>query len=142
MTPFLKEPGNDENAEALTALFAAVRRSRQLAGAAKANLEASIATLVRAVQTGSGQGRRIEELLWSCWNGQNKTGLCDSLTGLDSAIAEAAIAMLAARAHLGGDADYLLRQIIDQSGSQPPAENADPEKYPQNPIPNFPIPSI
>jgi hypothetical protein len=30
--------------------------------------------------------------------------------------------VLVARTHLGGDADDLLRAIIDQSGSQPPAD--------------------
>lgn len=130
MKTIMSEPSPKENGEALADFFAAARRSRQLANIAKATLEASIPILVRAIQTGSGQGRRIEELLWSCWNGQNKTGLCDSLTGLDSSIAEAAIAMLATRAHLGGDADPLLKRIINESGSQPPAENADLEKSP------------
>ena len=106
-------------------VFCSIRRSRTLADAAGESLKANCSVLVTAIRSGGGQGRRVEELLWSAWNGDYKTGLCDSLTGLDSAIAEAVIAMLAARAHMGGDADNLLRQLIDASGSEPPRKAED-----------------
>jgi hypothetical protein len=101
-------------------VLCSIRRSLMLADAAGESLKANCSVLVTVIRSGGGQGRRVEELLWSAWNGDYKTGLCDSLTGLDSAIAEAVIAMLAARAHMGGDADDLLRKIIEDSGSQPP----------------------
>jgi len=112
---------NDFPREALCS----IRRSRTLADAAGESLKANCSVLVTAIRSGGGQGRRVEELLWSAWNGDYKTGLCDSLTGLDSDIAEAVIAMLGARAHMGGDADDLLRKIIENSGSQPPQKNQE-----------------
>jgi len=61
--------------------------------------------------------------LWSCWNGD----LCDALAGLDANLAAATVAMIAARAHLGGDADCLLRQIIGESCPQQPAVMSIPD---------------
>lgn len=104
-----------------------IRRARTLAAKAKNTFQSSHSVLIAAIRSGGGQGRRVEELLWSTWNGDYKTGLCDALTGLDPAIAEAVIAMLAARAHMGGDADDLLRKVIEDSGSIHPQIPENPE---------------
>jgi len=97
-------------------LAAAIAVHRQLAAFARTELEAATPALIAAIRHGSGQSAKVEAILWSCWNGE----LCDALAGLDANLAEAAVAMVAARAHLAGDADDLLRKIIQQSGSQPP----------------------
>lgn len=98
-----------------------IQTSRRLAEESAANLEANIPLLVRAIATKSGQGRRMEGLLWSVWNDEHKVNLCDTLCGLDPDLAQAVIALVAARAHMAGDADGLIRRIIEQSGSQPPS---------------------
>jgi len=96
-------------------LAAAFAARRQLAAYARTNLEAATPALIAAIRHGSGQSTKLEAILWSCWNGH----LCDALAGLDANLAKAAVAMVAARAHLAGDADDLLREIIRKSGSQP-----------------------
>ena len=98
-------------------LTAAIAARRQLAAYARTNLEAATPALIAAIRHGSGQSAKVEAILWSCWNGH----LCDALAGLDANLAEAAVAMVAARACLAGDADDLLREIIRKSGSQPPS---------------------
>lgn len=125
MNPFqIHEPNPRDSAAALVELGATVRQHRALATQANASLKAATPTLVAAIRSGSGQGHSIEELLWSTWNGENKAGLCDCLTGLDPNIAVAALAMLTARTHMGGDADTALRHIIIESGSQPREQNS------------------
>ena len=104
-----------ETFDPLADLAAAVKRQRKLAADARAGLETAIPTLTVAIGHNSGQSRKIQRLLWSCWNGD----LCDALAGLDANLAVATVAMIAARAHLGGDADCLLRQIIGES--RPPS---------------------
>ena len=99
-------------------LTATVAAHRQLAALARTNLEAATPALVAAIRHGSGQSAKVEAILWSCWNGD----LCDALAGLDASLAKAVVAMISARAHLAGDADDLLRKIIQESGSQPPTE--------------------
>ena len=96
-------------------LAAAIAVHRQLASRARTNLEAATPSLIAAIRHGSGQSAKVEAILWSCWNGD----LCDALTGLDASLAKAVVAMISARAHLAGDADDLLRAIIDAAGSQP-----------------------
>lgn len=128
--PFLiHESTPQEREAALQSFFAATRQSRILANTSKAKLEEASPLLIQAIATGSGQGAKIEEILWSVWNGDNKTGLCNSLTGLDSNLAEAVLALLAARAHMGGDADPAIKRIIDSSGSQcPEALSPEPKR--------------
>ena len=96
-------------------LAAAIAARRQLAAQARTNLEAATPALIATIRHGSDQSAKVEAILWSCWNGE----LCDGLAGLDANLAEAAVAMVAARAHLAGDADDLLRAIIDAAGSHP-----------------------
>ena len=112
MTPTETDP--------IGALAASISRQRQLAAAARADLDTATPALVAAIRHRSGQSRKVEAILWSLWNDENPTSLCDALSGLDTAVTVAVIAMITARAHGGGEADDLLREIIDQSGSQPP----------------------
>lgn len=100
----------------LAELTASIHRQRELASQARAAFEAAILVLIPAIRHRSGQSRKIETILWSCWNGE----LCEHIAGLDTKLAEAVIAMIAARAHLAGDADAMLRRIIAETGSQPP----------------------
>ena len=97
-------------------LTAAINLGRQLAAQARAELIAATPALVAAIRHQSGQSDKLEQILWSTWGG----ALCEALAGLDANLAQAAVAVIAARAHCGGDADDLLRAIIDGSGSQPP----------------------
>lgn len=102
-------------------LTAAIALGKTLADQARADLTDAIPVLVDALRYQSGQSRKVEALLWSTWNDTHPVNVCDALSGLDSKLAQAAVAMVAARAHLGGNADELIRQIIDQSGIQHPA---------------------
>jgi hypothetical protein len=106
--------------DSIRELTAAIALGRQLATTARADLTAATPVLIDALRNKSGQSRKIEKILWSLWNDEHPISLCDNLAGLDTKLAQAVIGMISARAHLGGDADDLLRQIIDQSGSQPP----------------------
>lgn len=108
----------------IAALTASISRQRDLAANARADLAAATPMLVAAIRHHSGQSGKIESILWSLWNDEHPVSLCDALAGLDTGLAVAVIAMIAARTHLGGDADDLLRSIIDQSGSQPPIQPA------------------
>lgn len=104
----------------VTELTAAIQLGRQLANQARAGLTAATPILIDALRHHSGQSAKIERILWSCWNDEQSVSLCYTLTGLDSRLAQAAVAMIAARAHCGGNADDLLREVITESGSQPP----------------------
>lgn len=99
-----------------------IRRQRELAAQARAHLIAATPVLVAAIRHGSGQSVKIEKILWSLWNDENPTSLCDALSGLDADLAVAVLGMIAARAHGGGGADDMLSEIINQSGSQPPTD--------------------
>lgn len=103
-------------------LAAAISLGRQLATQARVDLEAAVPVLIDAIRHQSGQSTKIENLLWSCWSDTHPVNLCSELAGLDSKLAQAAVAMISGRAHMGGDADGLIRKIIDISGSQPPPE--------------------
>lgn len=100
-------------------LTAAITLGRQLATQARADLEAATPVIIDALRHNSGQSAKLEKILWSVWNDDHQVNLCSELSGLDSKLAQAAVAMIAARAHLGGNADNMLRMIIDQSGTRP-----------------------
>jgi hypothetical protein len=103
-------------------LTAAIALGRKLADQARTDLTAAMPVLIDAIRHGSGQSAKIERILWSLWNDDHQVHLCDALAGLDAKLAQAVVAMIAARAHLVGDADALLRKIIAESGSQPPTD--------------------
>lgn len=110
-----------DTSDPISELAAAIALGRQLATQARANLEAATPILIDALRHHSGQSAKLARILWSLWNDEHTVNLCDSLAGLDAKLARAAVALIAARAHCGGDADDLLRVIIDQSGIQPPS---------------------
>jgi len=126
--PFqLCEDSPQEQDVALQRFFSAARRSRVLANCAMTKLIEVTPLLVDAIASGSGQGQRIEAVLWSCWNGTHKVGLCDALCGLDTDLGEAVLTLLAARTHMGGDADPILKKIIHLSGSTCPSAITQPQ---------------
>ena len=114
-----------EQAYHIAELTAAVTLGRQFAAQSRAELTASTQVLIDALRHGSGQSSKIEKLLWCLWNDDHQVNLCDTLAGLDAKLAHAAVAMIAARAHLGGDANEMLRAIIVETGS-----NRDPDYGP------------
>ena len=105
----------------LAALATSIRLHRDLAAQARADLITAMPELVAAIRHGSGQSAKVERILWSTWNGE----LCDLLAGLDGKLAQAVVVLIATRAHLGGDADDLLREIIGQSGTKAPTLTSD-----------------
>ena len=104
-------------------LNAVITLQRTLSVQASGDLKAAAPSLIKAIRHQSGQSAKLETILWSTWNGQ----LSDALAGLDANLAVAAVAMIAARAFLAGDADCLLHQIIRESGTQPPAVMSIPD---------------
>jgi hypothetical protein len=103
----------DLYADPIAELTASIQLGKTLAKQASADLEAATPVLVAALQHDSGQSRKIRNILWSCWNDDLQINLCTELAGIDSRLAQAAVAMIGARAHLSGDADEMLRRIID-----------------------------
>ncbi len=108
---------NPTDPDPLAELTAAVTMGRNLAVQARADLVAATPGLIEAIRHQSGQSRKIEAILWSLWNDQHPVNLCDALAGLDCRLARDAVAMIAGRAHMGGDADDLLRDIIRATDS-------------------------
>ncbi len=109
----METPDTTNTTDPIAELTAAISLGRQLATTARADLEAATPILVAALRHHSGQSRKIEAILLSLWNDDHAVNLCDTLSGLDSKLAQAVVAMIAARAHLSGDADDLLRPILD-----------------------------
>lgn len=105
----------------IAGLLAAVKLGQTLADQARAELKAATPLLIDAIRHQSGQSVKIEALLWSVWNDNHQVNLCDAVAGLDTKLTRAAMVMISARAYCGGDADDLLKKIIDQSGIQQPA---------------------
>jgi hypothetical protein len=101
----------------LREIFATARRAKQRAEQAAQELERHLPTLENAVNCESGQGEKTRQILMSLWNGD----LCDTLAGLDHELAEAVLAAIAARLFLGGDADKILRPVIEEIIDQEPA---------------------
>jgi hypothetical protein len=105
----------------MRAAFATARAARSRAEEARHNLEIQSPILLVAIRTPSGQGAKVRAILKSLWNGEpgmNEIGLCDVLAGLDHELAEAILAAIAARLFLGGDADSLLRPLLDEIFAQ------------------------
>jgi hypothetical protein len=94
-------------------LASSIKRKRQLADHARAELIAATPILVNSLRNHSGQSQKIKNILWSVWSDEHPVSLCDTLAGLDTDLAVAVLALIAARAHLDGDADELLRTIIN-----------------------------
>jgi hypothetical protein len=105
----------------LRAVFATARAARSRADEARHNLDLHLPILLAAIRTPSGQGAKVRAILKSLWNGEpghNEIGLCDVLAGLNHELAEAVLAAIAARLFLGGDADSLLRPLLDEIFSE------------------------
>ena len=100
----LDSPGDDPIAQ----ISKAIRLHRQLADQAKADLKTALPVLTESLSRQSKQSARVAAVLQSCWNGE----LCDNLAGLDVKVAQAVIAILAARAHLGCEFDAGLKSAV------------------------------
>jgi hypothetical protein len=103
--------------EELHEIFAVARRAKQRAERAAQELQQHLPTLSAAVGSESGQGAKTRQILRSLWNGE----LCDTLAGLDHELGEAIIAAISARLFMSGDADNLLRPVIEEIIDQEPA---------------------
>lgn len=102
--------GQSANA-AIAEIAKAVRLHRQLAVESKADLQAALPVLSETLSHHSGQSAKVAAILQSVWAGE----LSDNLAGLDGRVAQAVIAMIAARAYHGGDADALLAPLIHRT---------------------------
>lgn len=114
MDPITTNTGAD--AEYLAGTNAA-NRKRQLADQACSQLEAATPLLIHAIRSGKASPE-IENILCSLWSGE----LCKQLTSLDTDIAGAVLAMIAARVHGGEEADCLLATILYHTGGMPPTD--------------------
>lgn len=104
------------NLDPITEINTAIRLHRQLAVESLAHLNDALPVLNETLAHHSGQSAKVAAILQSVWNGEME----DNLAGLDTRIAQAVIAMIAARAHLGGDADPLLAPLLNRKeGHQP-----------------------
>ncbi len=101
---------NLDDTNPIAEITKAVRLHRQLAEKSIADFETALPVLKETLAHQSGQSAKVAALLQSAWNGE----LCDNLASLDSKVAKAVIAMIAARAYLGGDADPLLATLIKE----------------------------
>jgi hypothetical protein len=142
----IREETPEETSAALQSFFAASRKSAQARDAARERLTAAAPILTRAIRGGSGQGVKVRAIVWSCWNGSHFVGLCDVLCGLDVDIADAVVSLIYARAHLSGDADELIREILCASGEWDAMERAG-ERVPEGcdfvyPLPLHSLPEL
>lgn len=94
--------------QALADLHASIRLAETLADEAKAGFENAVPILKNALAHDSGQSQRVATIIQSLWNGELGENLC----GLDTILANALVAAIAARAYLGGDADDLLAPLV------------------------------
>ena len=116
MPQHIHTPAGEENKDAIASIFKAVKSSREASAHAAGALLRHSPVLIKALRTGSGQGEKVSRIIRSVWNGHHKTGLCDDLAGLDHEIGLAVLALIAARIHMGGDADAIIRAILVDSG--------------------------
>lgn len=113
----IRDTTTEENAVVLSQFFASQQKAKARSDQACKQLIEAMPILIGAMRIGSGQGERVTALVWSVWNGDHKVGLCDVLCGLDSDLAVAVVALIAARAHMAGNADDLIRKILTLSGA-------------------------
>lgn len=128
----LHSPTEAENQASLASFFADQKKFLARARVAEQSLQAATQNLITVLsEPGTGQSTKVANIIWSAWNGSHTVGLGDALSGLDHHIAESVLALLEARLSLGGDADEMIRYILDQSGEmdrfQTSGTNSDSE---------------
>lgn len=106
----------DDKKSALAEFQSMMREGLNMEKKAYAALEAAIPEIVAVIQMRCGSSYRLARLVWSCWNGQNLVGLCNDLSGFDIKNQRNVLALLNARLVLGGNADKLIRAILEKSG--------------------------
>jgi hypothetical protein len=87
---------------------------RRFADPAQADYKPALPVLRETLAHRSGQSTKVVAILQSVWDGE----LCANLSGLDSTVAQSVLAMITARAYLSGDADPLLRPLINRKESR------------------------
>ena len=111
---------NLDDTNPIAEIIKAVRLHRQLADQAKADLVIALPILTETLSHQSVQSAKVAVVLKSCWNGV----LCDNLASLDTKVAKAVIALIAARAHLSSEsvadfhsaAPFLKETVAHRSG--------------------------
>ena len=88
---------------------------RAFADPARADYKSALPILRETLAHRSGQSDKVERILQSIMDGE----LCDALSGLVPDAAQCVLAMIGIRAHLGGDADDLLRPLLNPKEGQP-----------------------
>ena len=94
-------------AKAVIGLIAA---RAHLSSETAADFQSAVPFLKETVAHRSGQSSKVAAILTSVVDGE----LDNALDGLDSKVAHGVVAMVAARAYLSGDADSLLRPLINR----------------------------
>ena len=101
--------------EALAHIRSRVSLARELEKKAAAKLEKALPLLGKVLEAKSGQSRKVAAIARSVWNDETAVNLCDTLAGLDADVAQGVIALIAARAHMGGNADNLIRPLATKA---------------------------
>lgn len=106
------------DSEALVMLGTARREGRQRAIQVAAAFEQVVPLLTETLtfHWGTGQGTRVRHVLWSLYTCSHAINLGDACSGLDSRIAEALLAAVAARLILGAEIEPVLGEILRISG--------------------------
>lgn len=98
-------------------------RTTRLAGASgphdiAAALEQAAPLLIETLSRhwSTGQGTRVRHILWSLYTCSHLLNLGDSCSGLDTRLAKALAAAVAARLILGPEVEPILREILQTSG--------------------------
>lgn len=104
--------------EEVDAFMGMLRESRQRAQAAMAALEAVTPFLVETLKHhwSTGQGTRLRHVIWSLYTCSHLVNLGDACSGLDTELAHAMGAVIAARLALGPEVENQLRYILETSG--------------------------
>ena len=107
-------------------IYKAIRSRKKLETQVRGDFQSALPVLKDVLSHQSGQSAKIEHLVEGCWNGEHR--YC--LACLDPKIAQAVVAMIAARARCGSEADPIrppftgsgvdmeifLRNVIHPSG--------------------------
>lgn len=97
-----------------TARHAGASGPHDIAAALERSAPLLIETLSRHWSTG--QGTRVRHILWSLYTCSHLINLGDSCSGLDTRLAKALAAAVAARMILGPEVEPILREILQTSG--------------------------
>jgi hypothetical protein len=98
------------DAKVAKAVIGLIAARAHLSSETAADFQSTVLFLKETVAHCSGQSAKVAAILTSVVDGE----LDNALDGLDSKVAHGVVAMVAARAYLSGDADSLLRPLINR----------------------------